>query len=208
MISYLCSGQRISWQDMTPVVFTIDWCCSGESNTPWPGDAMCMEAQNWIIIGWANGLRLFGTNPSVEPLQTCCLSGPLKQMSVKFESNTMILIQENAFENIACKTSAILLRPLSVKTGSGVVGKLRKKYSLNCNIRIFDTPKWQIINLRFHPLMRIVFVGHVEYFPPNVCVNRCIKYQSVCSPPMSAICLSYSVDLSSVINKSQWSPGT
>ena len=40
----------------------------------------------------------------------------------------------------------------------------------------FDTPWWQNIYLRFRCLMRIFFVGHVEYFPPEVYVNRCAKF--------------------------------
>ena len=60
-------------------------------------------------IGSGNGLLPVGTKPLPEPMLTYC--------QLKFESNTKILIEENAFPNVVCKMVAILCRPQCVKLG-------------------------------------------------------------------------------------------
>ena len=45
--------------------------------------------------------RLLDSKPLPEPVITHCQLDPLEEIFVKFESNTKILTQQNAFENVA-----------------------------------------------------------------------------------------------------------
>ena len=47
--------------------------------------------------------RLFGTKPLPEPIVVYCQLDSLEQVSVKFEFEFIIFIQENAFENVVCR---------------------------------------------------------------------------------------------------------
>ena len=55
--------------------------------------------------------RLFGAKPLLGPMLTYCELGHTEQSSLIFQLNSDILIEENAFENVVCKMSAILFRP-------------------------------------------------------------------------------------------------
>ena len=51
------------------------------------------------VIAW----RLFGAKPLPEPMLIYCQSDYWEQVSVKFEQNFIISIQENPFENVVCQ---------------------------------------------------------------------------------------------------------
>ena len=44
-----------------------------------------------------------------------CQSDPKEKTSVKFQNNTYIFFEQNAFENVVCKVLAIPFRPQYVK---------------------------------------------------------------------------------------------
>ena len=48
--------------------------------------------------------RLFGAKPLPEPLLDYCQLDSWVQVSLKFERNFIIFIQENAFENVFCQS--------------------------------------------------------------------------------------------------------
>ena len=54
--------------------------------------------------------HLFGAKPLPEPMLIYCELDRWEQTSVKFESKFM---EENAYENVLCKMSAILSQPSS-----------------------------------------------------------------------------------------------
>ena len=59
--------------------------------------------------------RLAGAKPLSEPLLEYGWLDPWEQTSVKSQSMFYIFIQENAFENVVRKLSAVLSRPQCVK---------------------------------------------------------------------------------------------
>ena len=59
--------------------------------------------------------RLIGAKPLSEPMLEYYYLDPSKQISVKFQSEFKYLNQENGFENVVLKMSAILSRPHYVK---------------------------------------------------------------------------------------------
>ena len=77
---------------------------------------MPRESENWVIIGTGNGLL-----PVWHQATTCTnidlyQKKPEEQNSVKLDllSKWKIFLKENVFENVACKMTAILLRPQCV----------------------------------------------------------------------------------------------
>ena len=62
--------------------------------------------------------HLVGAKPLSEPMLAYCQLDPLEQTSAKSESKFIFFIQENAFENVVWKMTAILCRPQCVNTGS------------------------------------------------------------------------------------------
>ena len=54
-------------------------------------------------------------SPVARPMKTYCQWDPKKQPSLKFTSNAIIFIQENAFENVIDKLSTILFRHKRIK---------------------------------------------------------------------------------------------
>ena len=81
-----------------------------------------------VLVNWvANGAGKVIFSPaqvmayhlcSAKPLPALtlnyCQFDPLEYISVKFNSNTIIFIQENLFENVVCKMSAILFGPQGI----------------------------------------------------------------------------------------------
>ena len=63
------------------------------------------------IMAW----RFLGAKPLSDPMLTYCELDPLEYISVKFNHNLNIFIQENAFENVVRKLAAILPRHQYVK---------------------------------------------------------------------------------------------
>ena len=55
--------------------------------------------------------RLIGAKPLSESILKYCWLDPQEQTSVKFQSDSYIFIQENAFGKVVCKTVSILSRP-------------------------------------------------------------------------------------------------
>ena len=54
--------------------------------------------------------RLIGSEPLPEPMLTYCELDPWEGTSVKFEWNTKLFIEEDAFENAVCEMATILSR--------------------------------------------------------------------------------------------------
>ena len=50
--------------------------------------------------------RLLGATPSLEPIVDYCQLDPWEQISVNSNRNSIIFIQENAFENIVCQNGS------------------------------------------------------------------------------------------------------
>ena len=64
---------------------------------------------------WLMAYCLFSTTrPSPEPMLTFCQLGHRDKLQWNFNQNTIIFIQENAFENAVCTMSAILFSPQCV----------------------------------------------------------------------------------------------
>ena len=58
--------------------------------------------------------RLVGVKPLSEPMLEYCKLDPWERNSIKFNQNSCIFIQGNAFENVVWKMTAILSRPQCV----------------------------------------------------------------------------------------------
>ena len=74
----------------------------GQMNSS-PHSAAYMRRWTGSSLVQVMACRLFGAKPLPEPMMAYCQLDSWEQISVKFERNSIILIQENAFENVVCQ---------------------------------------------------------------------------------------------------------
>ena len=65
--------------------------------------------------------RLVGAKPLFEPMLEYCQLGPCEQISVKFNRNLNIFIQENAFEYVVWKMAVVLSLPQCVNNACRIL---------------------------------------------------------------------------------------
>ena len=85
--------------------YCIQYCVILNSSPP--SGTYMRQGTGWALVP-IMACRLFGTKPLSKPILGYCELDPYEQISVKFNQNTNIFIQENAFKNIVCETGAIL----------------------------------------------------------------------------------------------------
>ena len=74
---------------------------------------------------------LLGAKPLIEPMLFFCQLASWEQISEYLNGNSVIFIQENAFQDVVCKLAAILCRGDELNSDKLSLGLLRGSPQMN-----------------------------------------------------------------------------
>ena len=145
-------------------------------NSSMPSDAY-MRQYNILTLVQIMACRLFGAKPLSEPMLPCCQLDHEDHISVKFYSNSKVLIHENAVENVVCKMAAIVSR-------SQCVNRIEELFFFNFDCSFIFIFSWRQMFLQNNICSGVVI--DVNFKMSNNFVNeQLLMAKKVSSPPAS-----------------------